>query len=143
MKVCLVRPFFEEPTYLNYLNVRIGLTFQKFLGGSGPLPSPLPRDPLEPLLGLIVLRKTPLVIAKSARMVITPAVNQAGRMLHVKQLVIQDIFDKPFGNVEGVKSLADSNRVVDAIMVTENIACATLRPGQCRLLKFAIEVTTI
>ena len=143
MKVCLVRPFFEEPTYLNYLNVRIGLVFQKFLGGSGALSSPLTRDSLEPLLGLIVLRKTPLVIAKSARMVITPAVNQAGWVLHVKQLVIEDIFDKPFGNVEGIKSLADSNCVVDAVMVAKNIACAALGPRQRRLLKLAIKVTTI
>ena len=67
LKVCLVRPFFEEPTHLNYLNVKNGLAFQKFLGGSGALPSPLTSDPLEPLLRLIVSRKTPLVVAKRAR----------------------------------------------------------------------------
>lgn len=82
--VCLVRPFFEEPTYLNYLNVKIKLTFQSFLGRSGPLSSSLPRNALQPLLGVIVLGEAALVIAKGACMIIASAINEAGRMLHMK-----------------------------------------------------------
>ncbi len=84
LDVCLVRPFFEEPTYLVYLNVEIKLTFQKFLGGSCPLSAPLPGDLLQPFLRVLVMGKAALVVAKGAGVVIAPAIDEPRRVLHVK-----------------------------------------------------------
>ena len=64
-------------------------------------------------------------------------------MFDVQHLVIKDVLDKPFRNIDGIQSLADRNAVVDVVVMTENALRASLRPRDRRLRNRAIEVTTI
>jgi hypothetical protein len=73
--VYLIRPFFEEPTYLTNLNVEIKFTFQKFLSGPSPVSPSLPSDPLQPFLGFVVMREAALVSAKGASVIIAATVD--------------------------------------------------------------------
>src|SRR5688500_3944520 len=64
-------------------------------------------------------------------------------MFDVQHLVIQDVLDKPFGNVRRVESLADRDAVGDVGMMTENALRPSLRPGDRRFWYRTIEITAI
>src|SRR6201990_2057402 len=94
---------------------------------------------VEVALRLVVARVALLVGAEGFGVVVASAVDEAGRVLYVKHLVVEDVLDEPLGHVLRVESLADDDRVVDAVVVAEYCARAALRPCERRLLQLAVE----
>src|SRR6266581_6940892 len=64
-------------------------------------------------------------------------------MFDVKHLVIKNVFNKPLRNVRRDKCLADRDRVIDSIMVTQNAACPSLRPGNRWRRNLAVKVPPV
>src|SRR6185436_9272710 len=90
-----------------------------------------------------VVRKFALVLPKCARVVITPPVDQTGRMLNMQHLVIEDVFNKPLRNVARIQRLADGDTVVNMVVMTKDALGASSRPRNRRLRNRSIEITTI
>jgi hypothetical protein len=80
----------------------------------------------KPALSLLVKRKAAFVLSKGARVIVTAAIYQTGRMFNVKHLVVEDVLDEPFRHVCGVESLAYRDAVINVIVMTEDIPCAPL-----------------
>ena len=72
------------------------------------------------------MRKPALVQSKSARVIVTAAIYQAGRMFDVKHLVVEDVLNEPFWHVVGVESFAYRDAVVNVVVMAEDIPCAPL-----------------
>ena len=56
------------------------------------------RETFEPSLGLFVVRKSSLVLAKRARVIIASSLYKPCRMFDMEHFVIEDVLDKPFRN---------------------------------------------
>jgi hypothetical protein len=65
-------------------------------GRAGARYSSQARETFEPSLGLFVVRKSSLVLAKRARVIVATSVDKPRRMFDVEHLVIKDVLDKPF-----------------------------------------------
>src|SRR5260370_22113987 len=81
---------------------------------------------IQPLLGLLIAGKPLLFGAKCRRVIVATTVYNSSRMFDVQHLVKDYVFHEPFGNVARIKRLADCDRVVGRIVMTENAARPTL-----------------
>ena len=70
--------------------------------------------------------KPALVQSKGARVIVAATIYQTGGMFNVKHLVVQDVLNEPFRHVFGVESFAYRDAVVDVVVMTEDIPCASL-----------------
>lgn len=100
-------------------------------------------DMIEPFLRFVKQRVAFLFGEKCFRVRVAAAFNDARRMFDVQHLVIEDVFDKPLGNIWRVQRLADDDGVEGAIMMAENAARASLRPGERGLFQFVVKITTV
>src|SRR5437764_3943433 len=98
---------------------------------------------VEPALRVVVVREALLVGAEGLCVVVAPAVDEARGVLDVKHLVVEDVFDEPFGHIARVQRLADDDRVVDSVVVAEYCARAALRPRKSRRFDLASEVSLV
>src|SRR5437588_305522 len=96
-----------------------------------------------PALRFVVVREALLVGAESFGVIVAPAVDEARGVLDVKHLVVEDVFDEPFGHFARVERLADDDCVVDSVVVAEYGARAALRPGESGLFDLASEVALV
>ena len=99
------------------------------LGGAGPQFLSFSNDVIQPFLRVLVSRKASLFGSKCGRVVIAAAVNYSGRMFDVQHLVEEDVLDEPLGNLARIQNLADRNRLMRGVMMTQNAAGSPLRPG--------------
>src|SRR6266404_8861926 len=83
---------------------------------------------LKPGLRLLILQKPLFIETKRGGMVVTAPIDDPCRVLDVKHLVIKDELDKPFRHLRRVERLADCNRFVHAIVMSQNAARTALRP---------------
>ena len=72
------------------------------------------------------MRKPALVQSKGARVIVTATIYETGRMFDVKHLMVEDVLDEPFGHVFGIESFAYRDAVVNVVVMTEDIPCASL-----------------
>jgi hypothetical protein len=92
---------FEEPTYLDCVNVLVLERFQYqlpilLLGGASPGNSTLASDLLKPALSIFISGKAAFIQPECRRVVITAAVDHPCRMFNMKHLVIENGFHEPF-----------------------------------------------
>src|SRR6266576_7323350 len=98
------------------------LTDRKSMPLGCPRPQFLPFSHymIQPFLRMLVAGKTLLFSSKRERVVIASAVDYAGGMFDVQHFVKEDVFDEPLGNVSGIQNLADRDRAMRGIMMTQN-----------------------
>src|SRR6266699_3541884 len=97
-----------------------------YSGSPRPGCSLLTGDASQPSLCFMIVGKTALVGAKSAGVIVAPAMRHARRVLYVQHLVVQDVLSEPLRYLRRVKRLADRNRFINSIVVTENAARTSL-----------------
>jgi hypothetical protein len=95
--------FFEEPTYLSFVNALMSERFQFELRRPSPGNATLAGCLFQPALRGLVFGKAPFVQAEFVGMIIAPPINHASRVLDVEHLVIQDVFDKPFRHLRRIE----------------------------------------
>ena len=136
----------EEPTYLG-LYKRYedgdGSNNSESSGRASARDATQAREAFEPSLGLLIMRKPPLVQTKSARVIVAPPLDQSRRVFDVEHLVIKDVLHEPFRNFFRIQRLADRNAVVNVVMMAEDAARATLRPGHRRFRQLSVEVAAV
>ena len=100
-------------------------------------------DSIEPLLRLFISRVTAFLGAKSWRVIVAPAFDDARGMFDMKHLVEEDVFNEPFRNVGRVQDLADGNGVMRGVVMAQDAARAPSRPCQRGRRQRIIEVLSI
>src|SRR6266850_4002693 len=98
---------------------------------------------IQPFLRVLIAGKALLFSSKRRRVVIAAAVDDAGRMFDVQHFVEEDVFYEPFGDFAGIQDLADRNRVVRGVMMTQNASSSPLRPGQYRLFNRSVKIAPV
>ena len=114
-----------------------------FSGGACARDAALARDAFEKFLRLTVKGEALLFGAKRVRMVITPALYEARRVLDVQHLMKDYVFDEPLRDIARVQGLTDDDGVVRGVVVAEDATRAALRPGERRLFEPAVEIATV
>jgi len=89
--------------------------------------------PMEPLL----------VGTKRIRVVLATAFYQTSRMFDMKYFMEEDEFNKPFRDFRRIQRLANRNRLMDRVVMAQDVARAPLRPGQDGLFHVPVEVAAI
>ena len=64
-------------------------------------------------------------------------------MLYMQHFVVEDVFNKPLGDVHRIERLADRDVVVNVIVVAKYAACSALRPCQGWFGNLAFEIATV
>jgi hypothetical protein len=64
-------------------------------------------------------------------------------MLDVQHFVIEDVFDKPLRHFRRIESLANGYVIVDVIVMAQDTSGSSLRPSECRLTQFVVEVAPV
>ena len=93
---------------------------------SRPRDASLFGNSLKPLLGIGVMCEATFVKTKRACMIEPPAVYQARRVLDMKHFVEKNELDESLGHVISVKRLAYGYRVVDSIVMSEDVPGSSL-----------------
>src|ERR1041385_4683374 len=100
-------------------------------------------DSIEPLLGLLITGVAAFFRAKSWRVIVAAAFNDARGVFDVEHLVEEDVLNEPFRHFRRIQHLADGNSVVRGIVMAEDAARPPARPGQCWHFQRIVEVSSI